>query len=405
MDFLHGKRILLGITGGIAAYKAAELTRLLVKAGADVRVVMTAGAQAFVTPLTFQALSGNPVRHDLLDSEAEAGMGHIELARWADRILIAPASANFMARLAHGMADDLLATCCLASGAPIYLAPAMNKVMWANPQTQRNIRQLQENGIHLLGPAEGAQACGDTGPGRMLEADVLTHQLDLSFSSDLLAGLNILVTAGPTREAIDAVRYISNRSSGKMGFAIAQAAREAGANVTLVSGPVGLKTPRGVSRIDIETAEQMGQVVLDKIGQQHILIGSAAVADYVPSSACTGKIKKSDETLTIGLTPGIDIMRAVGNLATRPFTVGFAAETENLERYAEDKRQRKNMDMIAANLVGRDDRGFEVDDNELLVLWDGGQQKLPFNHKNKIARQLLELIGSRFNTGKPGLSH
>lgn len=398
MGYLTGKRILLGITGSIAAYKAAELTRLLATAGADVRVVMTGGARAFVTPLTFQALSGNPAYYDLLDESAEAGMGHIELARWADRILVAPASANFMARLAHGMADDLLTTCCLASEAPIYIAPAMNRVMWANPQTQNNVTQLVHNQICLLGPATGDQACGETGPGRMLEPEILAQRLAESFSSDLLAGLNVLITAGPTREAIDAVRYISNRSSGKMGFALAQAAHEAGANVTLVAGPVALETPHGVHRIDVESAEQMGQTVMDHLDNQQILIGSAAVADYVPSQPHAGKLKKSADSLSIRLSPSMDIMQAVGNLDHRPFTVGFAAETENLQQYAQDKRQRKHMDMIAANLVGQGDRGFEADDNELLVFWDGGQQRLPLSHKNKIARQLVGLIGQQFNT-------
>ncbi|TNF98823.1 MAG: bifunctional phosphopantothenoylcysteine decarboxylase/phosphopantothenate--cysteine ligase CoaBC, partial [Gammaproteobacteria bacterium] len=263
MNNLNGKRILLGITGGIAAYKSAELTRLLVKAGAEVRVVMTRAATEFVAPLTFQALSGNPVRTDLLDESAEAGMSHIELARWADRILIAPATANTIARLAHGLADDLLSTICLACDEQILVAPAMNHVMWQNPVTQHNANTLRENGIVLLGPEEGEQACGETGPGRMLEPDILVQQLNDSFSNNLLAGMNVLITAGPTREAIDPVRFISNRSSGKMGFALATAARESGANVTLISGPVSLKTPDGIHRIDIETAQQMGQQVID----------------------------------------------------------------------------------------------------------------------------------------------
>jgi len=405
MEFLSGKRILLGITGGIAAYKAAELTRLLVTAGAQVRVVMTQGAQAFITPLSLQALSGNPVHHTLLDETAEAGMGHIELARWADHILVAPASANCMARLAHGMADDLLTTCCLASESPISLAPAMNRVMWENPQTQKNVQQLLENGVAILGPADGSQACGETGPGRMLEAGHLAQLISDSFSSDLLGGLSVMITAGPTREAIDAVRFISNRSSGKMGFAIARAAREAGAKVTLVSGPVTLETPSGVERIDIETAEQMGQAVLDKITNHHILVGSAAVSDYVPASTHQGKMKKTDSSLSIGLTPSIDIMQAVGSLEKRPFTVGFAAETDNLEQYAQGKRRQKHMDMIAANLVGQDDRGFEVDDNELIVFWEGGQQMLPLSDKNKIARQLIQLISQQYLIGHGQIEH
>jgi len=396
MNFLAGKRVLLGITGGIAAYKSAEFVRQLVKSGAEVRVVMTAGAQAFVTPLTFQALSGNPVHHELLDETAEAGMGHIELAKWADRILIAPTSANFIAKLAHGLADDLLSTLCLASDAPILVAPAMNQQMWANSQTQANIKHLQQHNIEILGPGIGEQTCGDFGAGRMLEPAELTQQLNLSFSNQLLSGLNILVTAGPTREAIDAVRYISNRSSGKMGYAIASAAREAGANVTLISGPVNLQTPDGVARIDVETVEQMGQCVFDHLAGQHILIGSAAVADYVPSSSFQGKMKKSANNLSIELKPSIDIMKEVGNMPDRPFTVGFAAETEHVEQYAQDKRQRKHMDMIAANQVGISDRGFEVDDNSLDVYWSGGQRHLALAHKNKIARQLVAVISERY---------
>lgn len=401
MNFLSGKRILLGVTGGIAAYKAAELTRQLVKSGAEVRVVMTQGALAFVTPLTFQALSANPVRQELLDESAESGMSHIELARWADRILVAPASASFMARLANGIADDLLSTCCLASEAPVFLAPAMNRVMWEKPQTRRNTKLLKTDGVRLLGPAEGDHACGETGPGRMLEPDELALQIGRSFSSDLLAGLSVLVTAGPTREAIDAVRFISNRSSGKMGFAVANAAREAGAQVTLVTGPVGLETPDGVERINVETAQQMGQAVLDQINRHHILIGSAAVADYVPAVTHSKKIKKTGDTLSIELIPGIDIMESVGNLDKKPFTVGFAAETHNLEQHARDKKQRKNMNMIAANRVGVDDRGFDVDDNELLVMWQGGQEHLPLNHKGRLARQLIRLIGKQFFIENP----
>ena len=396
MNFLASKRIIIGVTGGIAAYKAAELTRLLVKSGAQVRVVMTRGGMSFVTPLTFQALSGQPVHHELLDESAEAGMGHIELAKWADRILVAPASANFIARLSHGMADDLLTTLCLASAAPIIVAPAMNQQMWSNEQTQANLKNLQQRDIQIAGPASGEQACGDTGPGRLLEATELHEIVNLSFSSQKLGGLNVMVTAGPTREAIDAVRFISNRSSGKMGFAIAGAAREAGANVTLVTGPVSLTTPEGVTRLDVETAEQMGQQVLDRISQQHILIGSAAVADYVPANYHDGKMKKSASDLSIKLAPSIDIMLEVGKLAERPFTVGFAAETENLEQYAQDKRVRKNMDMIAANPVGSATGGFDSDDNLLNIFWEGGNQLLELADKHKIARQLIDVISMRY---------
>ena len=397
MNFLSGKRVILGITGGIAAYKAAELTRLLTKAGADVRVVMTRGGMSFVTPLTFQALSGNPVHHELLDPAAEAGMGHIELAKWADRILIAPASANFIARLAHGMADDLLTTVCLASDAGLLVAPAMNQQMWANQQTQANVEQLQARGYEIAGPDIGPQACGDVGAGRLLEPEVLQEQLNQSFANHKLGGLNVMITAGPTREAIDAVRFISNRSSGKMGFALACAAREAGARVTLVTGPVSLPTPEGVNRLDVESAEQMGQQVFDLLEKQDILIGSAAVADYLPATYHEGKMKKSAEDLSIKLAPSIDIMLEVGKLTNRPFTVGFAAETENLEQYAQEKRVRKNMDMIAANPVGTDATGFDSDNNKLDVFWEGGSQHLELASKDKIARQLVDVISTRFH--------
>lgn len=399
MNFLARKRVLVGISGGIAAYKAAELVRLLVRQDAEVRVVMTRGAMAFITPLTLQALSGNPVRHDLLDEQAEAGMGHIELARWADRIVVAPASANFMARLANGMADDLLATLCLASEAPILLAPAMNRLMWENPRTRENAGKLENSGIRILGPASGDQACGETGPGRMLEPDQILAAISNSFRNHLLAGLRVMITAGPTREAIDSVRYISNRSSGKMGFALARAAREAGADVTLVCGPVELDTPDGVTRIDVQTARQMGQTVMDQVTGQHILIGAAAVADYTPTEVHQGKMKKSPDSLTLALSPTMDIMSSVGELPTRPFTVGFAAETDNLLNHARDKRERKHMDMIAANLVNEAGTGFEADDNELMVIWADGQQKLEMDSKDRVARRLIELISRQFNIG------
>ncbi len=396
MGFLTGKQIILGITGSIAAYKAAELVRLLVKSGTRTRVVMTQGAQAFITPMTLQALSGNPVHTTILDEQAEAGMGHIELARWADTVVVAPASANFLARLAHGMADDLLSTLCLTTDAPIMVAPAMNQRMWINRQTQLNISHLGQSGITIMGPASGNQACGDIGPGRMLESDELASIIDNSFARHTLAGLKIIITAGGTREAIDTIRYIGNRSSGKMGFALANAAREAGAEVTLICGPVNLDTPSGVSRIDVETAKQMRQAVLNQISSHHILIGSAAVADYVPTAPYEGKIKKTCDNLSIELSPSIDIMQEVGQLQDKPFTVGFAAETENMDVYARDKMQRKNMDMIAANIVGLPDRGFEVDENAVDVYWSNGQKTLPLASKTKIARQLIALIGDRY---------
>ena len=404
MGLLIGKQIILGVTGSIAAYKAAELTRLLGKSGAHIRVTMTQGAQAFVTPMTFQALSGNPVHTALLDEQAEAGMGHIELARWADTVVVAPASANFLARLAHGMADDLLSTLCLTTDAPIMVAPAMNQQMWHNHQTRININHLTQSGIAVMGPASGEQACGSIGPGRMLEPEELLSIIDNSFARHILSGLKVMVTAGATREAIDIARYISNRSSGKMGFALATAAREAGAEVTLIAGPVSLNTPEGVSRIDIETAEQMGQAVLNQIASQDILIGSAAVADYVPASPYKGKIKKTHDNLTIELSAGIDIMQEVGQLHNKPFTVGFAAETENIDAHAQDKMRRKNMDMIAANNVGLSDRGFEADENAIDVYWDDGRKTLPLASKDKIARQLVALIGDRYRMTVSGHS-
>lgn len=392
MHLLANKRLVLGVTGGIAAYKSAELTRRLKEAGTTVRVVMTKAACEFVTPLTFQALSGNPVHTELLDPSAEAAMGHIELARWADRVLIAPASGDFMARLAHGRADDLLATLCLATDAPILLAPAMNRVMWTNPATQTNCAILTSRGIRLLGPGAGDQACGETGPGRMLEPDELVAALADTFNSGALAGLGVLITAGPTRESLDPVRYISNRSSGRMGFALAQAAQEAGAEVTLISGPVALATPRGVTRIDVETAQQMNTAVLAE--RADIFIASAAVADYRPAQAATRKLKKS-ETFTLELIPNPDIIANVSAQAGPPFTVGFAAETHDLAQSAQAKLKAKRLDMIAANLVG-DGRGFDCEENALEVFWAGGTQSLPQTSKDKLARELIQLIAERY---------
>ena len=402
MNTLSGKHIILGITGGIAAYKSAELTRRLRDAGAIVRVVMTHGAIEFVTPLTFQALSGNPVHTELLDEAAEAGMGHIQLARWADAILIAPSSANVMAKLAQGRADDLLTTLCLASEAPLAVAPAMNRVMWNDRATQDNLNTLKHRGINLLGPASGSQACGETGEGRMLEVPELLDGLSGLFQSGVLQGVKLLITAGPTYEPIDPVRFIGNRSSGRMGFALARAAREAGATVTLISGPSNEATPEDVQRIDIETAAQMHDAVMQQLHQHQLLISAAAVADYRPVTPSLQKLKKHDEKLSIELERTEDILTAVAGSSPRPFVVGFAAETENLESNARNKLMTKSLDMIAANLVGKDtneqDIGFNSEYNALHVIWADGEQLLEHARKTVLARELINLVADRYHT-------
>lgn len=398
MQRLANKRIVLGVTGGIAAYKSAELVRLLKKAGADVHVVMTRGGREFITPLTLQALSGNPVHTDLLDPAAEAAMGHIELARWADLVLVAPATADCIARLATGQADDLLTTLCLATNAPIALAPAMNQAMYRDAATQANLATLRARGVHLFGPAEGEQACGDTGPGRMLEpVDIAASAAGL-FQSGLLAGVRVLVTAGPTREAIDPVRYISNHSSGKMGYAIAEACAAAGARVTLVSGPVRLACPERVTRVDVTSARQMHDAVLAHAGDCDIFIGTAAVADYAPAECATHKIKKTEgnDELVIRLQRNPDIIGAVAALARKPFTVGFAAETHDVLAYGRDKLARKRLDMIVANDVSNPDIGFNSDSNAATVIWADGERVLPVASKHTIARQLVALVAERF---------
>ncbi|MCP5230862.1 MAG: bifunctional phosphopantothenoylcysteine decarboxylase/phosphopantothenate--cysteine ligase CoaBC [Zoogloeaceae bacterium] len=387
MNPLLGKHILLGVSGGIAAYKAAELVRRLRDAGADVRVVMTRGAQAFVTPLTFQALSTHPVHTDLLDPAAEAGMGHIELARWADLVLIAPASANLIARLAQGRGDDLLSTLCLATEAPIALAPAMNRVMWADAATRHNISTVRERGIRLFGPAEGEQACGETGAGRMLEVPELVERAAGVFAHQALAGRRVLVTAGPTREAIDPVRYLSNRSSGRMGFAVAEAAREAGAAVTLIAGPVHLHTPPGVKRVDVISAADMFAAVSNAVANTDIFIASAAVADYRPAAIASDKIKKTARTLSLELERTEDILAHVAARDPKPFCVGFAAETRDVAGYARDKLARKGLDMIAANDVSQPGIGFDSEENALQVLWADGEAALPRARKSVLARQ------------------
>lgn len=395
MGILANKRILLGVTGGIAAYKSAELTRRLRAEGAEVKVVMTPAAQAFITPLTLQALSGNPVHVELLDHEAEAAMSHIALARWADRIVAAPASANFIARLSHGLADDLLSTLCLASAAPLLLAPAMNQQMWLNSATQENVRRLQTRGAILLGPAAGSQACGETGPGRMAEPDEIVRALGDSFSSGRLAGLRVLVTAGPTREFIDPVRYLSNCSSGRMGYAIARAAVEAGAEALLVSGPVALAPPERAQLVEVVSAEQMRDAVLAALASCDIFISAAAVADYRSAETAPRKLKKSAARPRLQLEKTPDILLEAASQKKPPFTVGFAAETENLAVNAKQKLAAKKLDMIAANQVG-DGCGFESEFNALEVHWPDGSQRLELAPKEKLARQLVELIAARY---------
>lgn len=422
MEIPKNNKVVLGITGGISAYKSADLTRRLIEAGYEVRVVMTAGACEFVTPLTFQALSGNPVHTELLDTAAEAAMGHIELARWADVVLIAPTSANTLARLAHGLADDLLATICLATEAPLVLAPAMNRIMWSNPATQDNLKLLQSRGVSVLGPGSGSQACGETGAGRMLESieirDGLSALLDAGLlegnrqpssatshghRDDLpLGGVNILITAGPTREQIDPVRFLSNNSSGKMGFALASQAHAMGANVFLIAGPVSLETPQGVHRIDVKSAADMYAAVMRKTDGADIFIAVAAVADYRVADIADQKIKKTDVNLNLELTRNKDILADVAALENSPFCVGFAAETQDIAHYAMDKLERKKLQMIAANPVVQSGKVvFGSDTNSLEVYWpDNGHQRIESAPKIEVARELLELIAVQYRDDK-----
>ncbi len=393
---LSNKRILLGVSGGIAAYKACDLVRRLRETGAEVRVVMTEAAAAFVTPLTFQALSGHPVHRNLPDADAEAGMGHIRLARWPDAILIAPATADTLARLALGRADDLLATLCLASTAPLALAPAMNHAMWSHPATQANRETLASRGAHIWGPAEGGLACGETGAGRMLEPAALAARLAGLFAPGTLAGVTVLITAGPTREALDPVRFLSNRSSGRMGYAVAAAAAEAGARVILVSGPAALDAPPKVMRVSVESAAQMHAAVLERVAQADIFIGAAAVADYTVERPAVHKIKKGPDPWVLRLARTPDILAEVAARARPPFSVGFAAETERLIENARAKRMAKGLDMVAANRVG-EGRGFEVADNALEVVWEGGGASLPIAPKERLARQLIALMVERYH--------
>lgn len=395
MNLLHNKRILLGVTGGIAAYKSVELVRRLRERGCEVRVVMTSGAQEFIRPLTFQAVSGQPVRTHLFDSAAEAAMGHIELARWADAILIAPCSAHSLARLARGMADDLLSTLCLAADCPLAIAPAMNRIMWSKPATQENLNLLQSRGVHVFGPDAGAQACGEVGEGRMLEPLALVEATNGLFRAQSLSGRRILITAGPTRESIDPVRFLSNYSSGKMGYALAGAAVEAGADVTLISGPVTLTVPDGVQCIQVESALDMQAAVMGKVQTADIFIACAAVADYRLAEPHVLKLKKDSDVLELKLVRNPDILTDVASLPRPPFTVGFAAETDRLREHALAKLKQKGVNMIAANLVGAG-KGFAADENALQVYWPEGEREFGLMSKTKLARQLLGLIASLY---------
>ena len=397
MNKLQHRRVLLGVTGGIAAYKAAEILRLCQTMGAEVRVVMTPAATEFITPLTFQALSGLPVHTQLLDAEEEAGMGHINLARWADVILVAPASADFIARLASGMANDLLTTLLLATEKTVMLAPAMNRAMFDDQNTQNNVSQLESQGVVILGPGEGVQACGEVGLGRMLEPEELAQAVAEHFQTGELAGVKVLLNAGPTREDIDPVRYISNHSSGKMGFALAQACVEAGAHVTLVAGPVHMPTPSGVERIDVISASEMAEAVMSRSVGADIFIASAAVVDYTPVEIADNKIKKNASQMQLTLVKTADILTDVATQDNSTFCVGFAAETDNLEEYAKGKLERKSLDMIAANWVGRDSGGFNSESNALSVYWKDGEQEFASMPKSELARELVTLIAKRYH--------
>ena len=411
---LQHRRILLGVSGGIAAYKSCELTRRLRDAGAEVRVVLTANAARFVTPLTFQALSGQPVRTDLWDEAAEMGMGHLELARWSQRVVIAPASADVIAKLAHGFADDLLTTLCLATEAPLAIAPAMNHRMWLHAATQANVETLRARGATVLGPEDGPLAEGESGPGRLMEPQAIVAALSRAESGTresalstadgsrgALAGLHVVVDAGPTYEDIDPVRFLGNRSSGRMGFAVARAALDAGARVTLVAGPVSMPAPDGAKRIDVRSAREMRDAVLAAVADADIFIAAAAVSDWRPREVSAGKIKKSTGTQALKLTENPDILAEVAALDRKPFVVGFAAETENVERHARHKLARKKLDMIAANEVGTD-RGIETEDNALNLYWNGGNEILPRASKPELAAALIRRIAALYEQSRGG---
>ena len=401
MNDMANRHVVLGVSGGIAAYKSPDLVRRLRERGCDVRVVMTRAAREFIAPLSLQAVSGHRVHEDLLDPEAEAAMGHIELARWADVVVIAPASADLIARLAHGLADDLLTTLCLATEAPIVVAPAMNRQMWAAAATRANVATLESRGVVMMGPGAGDQACGEVGEGRMLEPTELAQRIERQLGPAELAGVRVLITAGPTREPVDPVRFLSNHSSGKMGYALAGAARAAGADVILISGPCALDAPPGVERVMVETAAEMRDAVIGRAGASDIFIAAAAVADYRPAEVAEHKIKKTADTLAIPLVRTPDILAEVAALERRPFTVGFAAETRDLEANARDKLERKGLDMIAANPVGARELGFQSERNALRVLWRDGGTDLGEDTKGVLARRLVGLVAERYRAAHP----
>jgi phosphopantothenoylcysteine decarboxylase/phosphopantothenate--cysteine ligase len=392
-DAVGKKRILLGVTGGVAAYKAAELVRRLGEREIDVHVVMTAAACGFITPATMQALSGNPVYTDMWDARIRDNMAHIELTRDKDLVVIAPATADFLAKLALGLADDLLSTLCLARDCPLVVAPAMNRQMWEHPATQRNVARLREDRVDILGPASGGQACGEVGMGRMLEPTDIAEAIAARLAPQLLAGVRMLITAGPTFEAIDAVRGITNKSSGKMGYSIAQAALDAGATVTLVSGPSAMTPPAQAKRVDVTSADDMFQAVKQRVGEADIFVSVAAVADYRPAKQSEQKIKKTNASLTIELVPTTDILAYVAGLPNAPFCVGFAAESEKLEEYAEAKRRRKKVPLLAANLA---QHAIGAEENEIILFDDAGTHPLPRAPKEVVARQLVQHIAKLY---------
>ena len=399
MKSLANKNILLGVTGGIAAYKSAEIVRHLKKSGASVRVVMTRSAEEFITPLTLQALSGNRVSTELLDAEAEAAMGHIELAKWADGILIAPATANTIARLSSGRGDDLLSTVTLAFDGPISVAPAMNQAMWRDERTQENLKKLIDQDFGICGPGSGEQACGDVGLGRMLEPIDILDMFSLSFNEGTLSGKKILITAGPTQEPIDPVRFITNRSSGKMGYSLVEAALESGANVTLISGPVNIEPPSNCNFVSIKTAEEMYEAVMHHISGMDVYIGTAAVSDYSPAKASDSKIKKdgSSSPMVLELKENQDILKSVSELEQRPYVVGFAAETNDLIKNAEKKLSNKNLDLIIANDVSNKDIGFDSEDNEVTLITEKEKHLIERQNKRKVSKKIIDFISGRIN--------
>ena len=399
MKSLANKNILLGVTGGIAAYKSAEIVRHLKKSGASVRVVMTRSAEEFITPLTLQALSGDRVSTELLDAEAEAAMGHIELAKWADGILIAPATANTIARLSSGRGDDLLSTVTLAFDGPISVAPAMNQAMWRDERTQENLKKLIDQDFGICGPGSGEQACGDVGLGRMLEPIDILDMFSLSFNEGTLSGKKILITAGPTQEPIDPVRFITNRSSGKMGYSLVEAALESGANVTLISGPVNIEPPSNCNFVSIKTAEEMYDAVMHHISGMDVYIGTAAVSDYSPAKASDSKIKKdgSSSPMVLELKENQDILKSVSELEQRPYVVGFAAETNDLIKNAEKKLSNKNLDLIIANDVSNKDIGFDSDDNEVTLITEKEKHLIERQNKRKVSKKIIDFISGRIN--------